>query len=189
MAEDIKYDLILLTCAEAMTIAFLIILLAIEVLQIIAKSIKNRMKSYFSFQNILEICIMIGTTAYLCLAHSSIKLSTRIGGWTLFLAWANFTAYLCQISKVGEVAYSSVIVSKNIMMTLFIFVPSMIGFTFALYFFLHGNQQFREFGSAMLKLLMMLLGEFDYEDNFESKAVLGYGGLDLSVQVISLKHY
>ena len=157
--------------------------MGIEVIQILAKSFKKRLWSYFSFQNIVEICIMITTVVFLWIAPTDIEWAGHIGGWTLFFGWMNFTAYLCQISSVGKAIYSSIYVTKKIIKTLVVFVPSLIGFTCAFHFFLHGNQQFHEFRAAFLKVLIMMLGEYDYEDNFAWTVVYGFGGRNYSLHV------
>ena len=183
MVKDIQNGIYKLEWARWLTIFTLIILMGIEVIQILAKSFKKRLWSYFSFQNIVEICIMITTVVFLWIAPTDIEWAGHIGGWTLFFGWMNFTAYLCQISSVGKAIYSSIYVTKKIIKTLVVFVPSLIGFTCAFHFFLHGNQQFHEFRAAFLKVLIMMLGEYDYEDNFAWTVVYGFGGRNYSLHV------
>ena len=183
MVNNIQNGIYRVQWARWLTIFFLVILVVIETFQIFAKSFKNRIWSYFSFQNIVEIGIMIATVVFLWIAPSNIVYAGHIGGWALFLGWMNFTAYLCQISSAGKAIYSSIYVTKKIIKTLVVFVPSLAGFTCAFHFFLHGNQQFHEFRAAFLKVLIMMLGEYDYEDNFAWTVVYGFGGRNYSLHV------
>ena len=184
MGKRIQNGIYRVQWARWLTIFFLVILVVIETFQIFAKSFKNRIWSYFSFQNIVEIGIMIATAVFLWIEPTNIVYAGHIGGWTLFLGWMNFTAYLCQIySSVGKAIYSSIYVTKKIVFVLMVFVPSLLGFTCAFHFFLHGNPQFQESKAAFLKVWIMMLGEYDYEDNFGWSAVHDFGGRNGSLHV------
>ena len=183
MVNDIQQGIYKLGWAKWFTSFTLVILVVIEIMQIFAKSFKNRICSYLSLQNFVEICIMITTGIFLCVAPTNAEWAGHIGGWSLFFGWMNFTAYLCQISSVGKAIYSSIYVTKKIMFVLVVFLPSLIGFTCAFHFFLHGNPQFHEFKAAFLKVMLMMLGEYDYEDNFAFTVVHDFGGRNWSLHV------
>ena len=183
MVKNIQQGIYKLEWARWLTIFSLVILLVIETMQIFAKSFKNRICSYLSLQNIVEIGIMITTVIFLWVAPTDIEWAGHIGGWTLFFGWMNFTAYLCQISSVGKAIYSSIYVTKKIIIIMILFFPSLVGFTCAFHFFLHGNPQFHEFKAAFLKVLIMMLGEYDYEDNFAWTVVHDFGGRNYSLHV------
>ena len=161
----------------------LIGLFFIEIAQFAAKSFKKRFKSYVTFQNFVEIGLMLTTIAFLLLSGKSITIGGNLGGWILFIAWINFTTYLCQISRFGRAIYSSIYVTKKIANSLVIFIPSLVGFTAGFHLFMNGNDNFRDFGRAYLKVLVMMLGEYDYEDNFSYTKGLEVGGRNFSLQV------
>ena len=183
LIDEIDEGLNKLHWARAMAMFSLVILLLIEAFQFTCKLFKKRIRTYFGLQNIMEILIMVASLAFLCLAPTSIEWAGHLGGWILFFGWMNFTAYLCQISSAGRNLYSSIYVSKKILKTFLLFVPSLIGFTCAFHFFLNGNLQFQTFRNAFLKTLIMMLGEYDYEDNFSLNSVDDFGGRNYSLQV------
>ena len=162
---------------------FLIGLLVIELCQICAKIFKERFRSYVTLQNIVEILLIIATFIFLSYAENDIEFGGHLGGWILFGSWINFTTYLCQISTFGRAIYSSLYVTKKIANSLIIFIPSLVGFTAGFHFFVHGNDNFRDFTRAYLKVLVMMLGEYDYEDNFSYTKGLETGGRNFSLQV------
>ena len=183
MVNNIQNGIYRVQWAKWLTISFLVILVVVETFQIFVKSFKSRIWSFFSFQNIVEITIMIATAVFLWIAPTNIVYAGHIGGWALFLGWMNFTAYLCQISSAGKAIYSSIYVTKKIIAIMFLFFPSLLGFTCAFHFFLHGNPQFHEFKAAFLKVMLMMLGEYDYEDNFAFTVVHDFGGRNWSLHV------
>ena len=62
------------------------------------------------------------------------------------------------------------------MKALVIFIPSLVGFTAAFHFFLHGNEHFHDFLRSFLKVIVMMLGELDFADHFLYSEVNGLGG-------------
>ena len=134
----------------------------------------------------VEWVIMILTMAFLYYAPRNMEAAGHVGGWALFLAWMDFTAYLSQMSTFGRTIYSSIYVSKKVFKSLLIFFPSMIAFTTAFHFFLHGNDQFHSFGDSFLKTIITMIGEYDYEDNFSFDATHQVGGRKFSIQVMFL---
>ena len=182
LVTNISTKLRRLDQTEYAIIGMLAILIAIEISQFAAKKLQHRTRSYFSFQNILEILIIIGTICYLQVAPKDIELGGHIGGWTVFFAWMNFTAYLCQVLRFGRAIYSSIHVTKKILKALFAFIPSLVGFASAFHFFLHGNDQFHDFSRSILKVVVMMLGEYDFEGNFTYTDSQNFGGRGFSVQ-------
>ena len=158
----------------------------IEFAQMGAKKLKGRFRSYFTIQNMTEVLIMMSTVAFLHFAPNDIERGGHIGGWLLFFAWINFTTYLCQVSSFGRAIYSSLYVTKKIGSSLVIFIPSLVGFTAGFHLFLNGNDNFHDFFRAYLKVLVMMLGEYDYEDNFSYSMGLEVGGRNFSLQVYKI---
>ena len=172
----------MLEIARYSTMASLAIMVMIEVSQWVVKAMNNRLRSYFCLQNMIELLIMFMTVAFLHYAPLDIEKAGHIGGWALFLAWMDFTAYLSQMSTFGRTIYSSIYVSKKVFKSLLIFLPSLIGFTSAFHFFLHGNDQFQSFFDSFLKVVIMMIGEYEFEGNFSFDETRKVGGRNVSIQ-------
>ena len=182
--KAIRDDLHILEFARKGTMAFLVILIIIEVIQFAAKALKNRVASYFSLQNMVEMLIYVFTILFILFEPTNIELTGHIGGWTLLLAWMNFTGYLSQMSSFGKTILSSIHVTKKILKSLVIFIPSLIGFASAFHFFLHGNGQFQSFFDSFLKVIIMMIGEYEFENNFSFDATREKGGRNFSIQLM-----
>ena len=174
----------MLTIARYSTMVSLAFIVLIEVVQLVAKAMKKRLRSYVGLQNMTEILIMFMTVAFLHYAPQDIEMAGHIGGWALFLAWMDFTAYLAQMSTFGRTIYSSIYVSKKVCKSLLIFLPSLIGFTTAFHLFLHGNDQFQSFFDSFLKVVIMMIGEYEFEDNFSFDETRKAGGRSFSIQLM-----
>ena len=174
----------MLEIARYSTMVSLAIMVMIEVSQWVVKAMNNRLRSYFCLQNMIELLIMFMTVAFLHYAPLDIEKAGHIGGWALFLAWMDFTAYLSQMSTFGRTIYSSIYVSKKVFKSLLIFLPSLIGFTSAFHFFLHGNDQFQSFFDSFLKVVIMMIGEYEFEDNFSFDETRKVGGRSFSIQLM-----
>ena len=172
----------MLEIARYSTMVSLAIMVMIEVSQWVVKAMNNRLRSYFCLQNMIELLIMFMTVAFLHYAPLDIEKAGHIGGWALFLAWMDFTAYLSQMSTFGRTIYSSIYVSKKVFKSLLIFLPSLIGFTSAFHFFLHGNDQFQSFFDSFLKVVIMMIGEYEFEGNFSFNETRKVGGRNVSIQ-------
>ena len=172
----------MLEIARYSTMVSLAIMVMIEVSQWVVKAMNNRLRSYFCLQNMIELLIMFMTVAFLHYAPLDIEKAGHIGGWALFLAWMDFTAYLSQMSTFGRTIYSSIYVSKKVFKSLLIFLPSLIGFTSAFHFFLHGNDQFQSFFDSFLKVVIMMIGEYEFEGNFSFDETRKVGGRNVSIQ-------
>ena len=172
----------MLEIARYSTMVSLAIMVMIEVSQWVVKAMNNRLRSYFCLQNMIELLIMFMTVAFLHYAPQDIEKAGHIGGWALFLAWMDFTAYLSQMSTFGRTIYSSIYVSKKVFKSLLIFLPSLIGFTSAFHFFLHGNDQFQSFFDSFLKVVIMMIGEYEFEGNFSFDETRKVGGRNVSIQ-------
>ena len=172
----------MLEIARSSTIFTLAFMFLIEVIQFIAKAMKNRLRSYISLQNTIELLFLFMTAAFLHYAPQDIEKAGHLGGWALFLAWMDFTAYLAQMSTFGRTIYSSIYVSKKVCKSLVIFLPSLIGFTSAFHFFLHGNDQFQSFFDSFLKVVIMMIGEYEFESNFSFDETRKVGGRSFSIQ-------
>ena len=183
-SDKVKRGLNKYEAFKIITIVFLGCLVMFEMAEMIKKAYKKRFRSYISWQNFLELGIIVATTILLIKAPSDIDLAGHLSGWIAFFAWFNFTFYIGRVFRFGKAFYTTYYVTKEITKTMIIFIPSLVGFTCAFHIFLSGNDQFMEFGRSVFKVLVMLLGEYDYEDNFNYDKVDEYGGRNTSLQLI-----
>ena len=75
-------------------------------------------------------------------------------------------------------------VSKELAKTLLVFVPSMAAFLFAFNMLFQADPKFRGLKSTLFKILVMMQGEFDFDENFSNQQVKKSGGRNVSIQVI-----
>ena len=155
-----------------------------ELFQILGKLFTGRFCSYFNKQNAVDALILILTTLYFyCVEINEYEWSGHIGGWALFWAWMNFTLFMGKIPKFGRSIFVSMNVAVDICKVFVVYIPSLIAFTLAFHFFLHGDIIFRSFTGGVLKVFVMMIGELDYGDHFETHAVAETGGKQWSTQV------
>ena len=85
----------------------------------------------------------------------------------------------------GKVIFISMNVAISICKYFFVYIPSLFAFTSAFHFFMYGDPIFRSYIDGCLKVIVMMIGEFDFEDHFEWYKVKEMGGRKFSVQVFS----
>ena len=78
-------------------------------------------------------------------------------------------------------------VSKEIAKTLVVFAPSMAAFVFAFNMLYQANPIFHDLKSTLVKILVMMQGEFDFNDDLTTRKVKEHGGRNRSIQVNSIK--
>ena len=71
-------------------------------------------------------------------------------------------------------------VAKNIL----IYIPSLMAFSSAFHCFLFGDEVFHSWVSSALKVLTMMIGEYDFDSHFVYSAVKENGGRNISIQVM-----
>ena len=74
-------------------------------------------------------------------------------------------------------------VSKEIAKTLIVFTPSIAAFIFAFNMMFQADPVFHGGMNTMVKILVMMQGEFDFDDNLSYQKVKEEGGRNRSIQV------
>ena len=140
-----------------------------------------------SVQNICEVFLLSSTQAVLVLQHleyASQELLRHMLGWSIFLAWINMSIILGRFDVFGKHIYRSWVVIKNVVVSILVYVPFMIAFSMAFHVFLSFNEVFEGNVASLLKVITMVLGEYDFQDNFlYDKVVANHGSL-ISVQIL-----
>ena len=173
----------------------LVILTGIEMLQFIMKLVTKELWEYLSKQNICEVLMLSFGQAFFVVQYNDLKMSTQslternqlkrhLFGWTLFLAWINLTIFLGRFDIFGKHIYRSWHVMKNVAWSLMVYIPIIVAFACAFHVFLMYNEIFQGSVASILKVLTMILGEFDFGDNFVYDKVDQLDGSNWSVQIL-----
>ena len=178
---------------------FLMILTCIEIVQFLAK-LQNaiweksfsELLEYCSKQNMCEVLMIVLGQAFFGIQYKE-GMDTRIFGyrlhedflgWTLFFAWMNLTIFLGRFDVFGKHIYRSWHVMKNVAFSMVVYIPVMIAFAAAFHCFLIYNDTFEGPVASFFKVLTMILGEFDFQDNFVYDNVKEVKGSKWSIQIL-----
>ena len=113
-------------------------------------------------------------------------LANHIVAWAVFWGWVNITQLIGRIDFFGKIIFMAFDVSKEIAKTLVVFAPSMAAFVFAFNMLYQANPIFHDLKSTLVKILVMMQGEFDFNDDLTTKKVKEHGGRNRSIQVNSI---
>ena len=169
-----------------LTLSLYIVLIVTEILQFTSYVLKDEMRSYFGRQNIIELFMFVTVFIYFAIKWNqpeNYDAQAHLLGWALFLAWTNLTNYLTTFDFFGERIYWSWAVARNVTTSIIAFIPTVIAFSAAFHCFLSQNDIFEGSVSSGLKTLTMMLGEFEFKDNFMYDEVAKVNGSNISVQV------
>ena len=169
-----------------LTMSLYIVLIVAEILQFTSYILTREMRSYFGRQNITEFFMFMTILIYFVVEWNqpdSYDAQAHLLGWALFLAWTNLTNYLTTFDFFGERIYWSWAVARNVTTSIIAFIPTVIAFSAAFHCFLSQNDIFEGSVSSGLKTLTMMLGEFEFKDNFMYDEVKKVNGSNISVQV------
>ena len=165
-----------------------------EFAQFISKILENEIREYFSVQNITEGFMYALCSYFFVIDFIDFKETTKskqneyqssVLGWALFLAWTDLTIFLGRFNLFGGNIYTTWRVAKNVFWPLMVYIPSIMAFSTAFHCFLSHNPVFEGSVSSVFKVLTMVLGEYDFEDNFLFDKVMANDGY-ISVQVTRL---
>ena len=173
----------------------LAILIVWELAQVVSKMVENEIREYFSIQNITEVCMYTLSTYFFVIDFidfNDISKSKKneylssVLGWALFLAWTDLTIFLGRFDTFGGNIYTTWRVAKNVFWSVMVYIPSIMAFSAAFHCFLSHNPVFEGSVSSIIKVLTMVLGEYDFEDNFLFDRVKATNDGYISVQVTRL---
>merc|ERR1719362_1705136 len=105
-------------------------------------------------------------------------------GWALFLAWIDLTMFLGRFDLFGRHIYRSWHVMKNVAWSMTVYIPVLMAFATAFHCFLKNDEIFEGTVASILKVLTMVLGEFDFTDHFVYDKVKENHGSNFSVQIM-----
>lgn len=137
-----------------------------------------------SLQNAVEWAIFLTTLSFFFL-RQNYEIGGHLMGWAMLFSWINFTLYLSIFNFIGTRLYMALYVVKQVILSMLVYIPSVIGFSCAFHCFLAGQSTFHSFVMSFLEAMVMMVGETKFEANFSVDKVHEYGGRNVSAQVIS----
>ena len=102
----------------------------------------------------------------------------------MFFAWVDLTIFLGRFDVFGKHIYSSWFVLKTVAWFLVVYIPIMMAFAMAFHCFLIEDDIFNGPVTSFIKVLTMVLGEFEFETHFYYDKVAESHGKNGSVQIM-----
>ena len=181
--------------ARYLTCASLFLLILWEFLQLLSKILAKEFLEYFSWQNVIELILLSLSSTFLiiefvlfdkmeydCGRYSGLQM--HLLGWALFLAWIDLTMFMGRFDIFGKHIYRSWHVMKNVAWSMTVYIPILLAFASAFHCFLKNDGIFEGTVASVLKVLTMVLGEFDFEEHFVYDTVKTNNGSQFSVQIM-----
>ena len=149
------------------SIIFIAILFLWEIHEIILSWINEKqLVNYLTTLNNYTDWIILCTSTSFFIFGETTEAGGHILGWSLFFIYMDVTLHLAHNRWIGQYIYMALCIIKSMGLSLIIFLPTFCGFAFAFHsFILEGI--FRTSVLAFFKTNLMLLGEFDFNDDFE----------------------
>ena len=112
---------------------------------------------------ILVILYVIGVFTF------SVPALKHLAAWSVFFAWIEMILLMGRFPQIGKYVQMFFIVSKILLKYLLVYSPAILAFSIAFYILLSESDPFLNPGNALMKTMVMLLGELEYENNFMLK--------------------
>ena len=124
-----------------------------------------------SGENWLELTMIALTVAYMTLIFYDVRVSSHLGAVCVFLAWIDLTLLVGRFPSVGIYIIMSFEIMVPILTFFLVFSTTLLAFAFSFYLLLPLHDAFGNPLGSLVKVLVMMVGEFDYESNFIWDAV------------------
>lgn len=122
-----------------------------------SRSLEDKMEAIMI---ILTILYVIGVFVF------SVPALKHFAAWSVFFAWIEMILLMGRFPQVGKYVQMFFIVSKILLKYLLVYSPAILAFSLAFYILLSENDPFLNPVNALMKTMVMLLGELEYEGNF-----------------------
>ena len=146
------------------------------------QGIDNPKEYVQSMENVYEMVAIVSSWVYLLLIwFSDVQLGLTYGAEqafaaiAIFFAWIKMTFMIGSLPAVGIYASMSILVVKHLFQFFAVFLTTLIAFAFTLHILLPKHPVFKNPFTSFLKVLVMLIGEFDFNDTFTVENVNIYG--------------
>ena len=152
----------------SLILAFCCFQLCKELLQMIVL----RWKYFMSFTNYLELCLYSVNLYYIAIFFAISVVNrqlSEIGVICIFLGWTNLLLYLQRVSMFRLYIVMFIKVSVTIIRLLVVFGIIILAFAFTFYLLFIRQTTYRSPLASTAKVLVMMTGEFDFDDAISSK--------------------
>ena len=122
-----------------------------------SKSLEDKMEAIMV---ILTVLYVIGVFLF------SVPALKHLAAWSVFFAWIEMILLMGRFPQIGKYVQMFFIVSKILLKYLLVYFPAILAFSIAFYILLSDTKPFLNPGNALMKTMVMLLGELEYENNF-----------------------
>ena len=165
------------------TLALEIVLCFLFLREIFEFCTRGARKYLTSKENYLQVMIYILTVMFIVIVPTDMVAANHLVAWAVFWECLNITQLFGRIDFFGRGIFMAFDVSKEIGTTLLVFAPSMIAFILAFNMMFQADPVFNGLPSTAVKILVMMQGEFDFDDNLSYQKVKEEGGRNRSIQV------
>ena len=142
----------------------------------------KKTKYFMSKENLLECSILISSLLYLwCIAFTGkvvCESEQAAGAIALFLAWFEMSLMIGRLPSVGIYIYMSVNVIKQLLKFFSVYFTILMAFACSFSIILPKSPTFENLITSFLKVIVMMIGEYDFEKNFKMDSVNDQGHED-----------
>ncbi len=177
-------------------IAFFVLFLltGMGTLMIFLRELAQAYTNWYSYwsdpENWLECFLIFSTIGYMVsLSLSASTVAPHFGSLAVLTAWLEFTLLIGRFPSIGIYIFMSVHVLKLMGAFFMFFASIMFGFAMAFHMLLPNHTPFDNLFSSIAKVMVMMSGEFEYEDNFLWTKVEESGGSNGTAQLVFILFY
>ena len=117
-------------------------------------------------ENWFEMLIVIFTIVYVVTMSLNKDISVHFGAWAVFMGWWELTMLLGRVPSIGIYIFLTTEVMKILFVYVLIYLPILISFACIFHLLLPSSESFNDIATSFIKILAMMVGEFDLGDNF-----------------------
>ena len=137
-----------------------------------ATQIYSNPRRYFTDpENWLEIGMLGIALTYMVTLLVALNWSPHFGALSVLIAWLDFFLMLGRFPSVGHYIFMCWTVTKLILRFVLIFLCIVAGFACSFHILLPSTNSFDQLWITLLKCLVMMSGEFEFDDTFTSDAI------------------
>ena len=166
------------------TVFLFFIFIVRELLELIAEGPKR----YFSFfENIFEvfvICLTILCFIFLDDYSENVYFYQLLQVATVFFGWLGLTLQLARFPAVGMYIQLSIMVFRQLVLSLMVFMTILLAFSFSFHLSLRKHHVYDNALTSFLKTITMMVGEFNFDYDFTFESVRDVGGSNGVVQAL-----
>jgi hypothetical protein len=139
-------------------------------------------KYILSKENLMEIVVIVSSVSYLIVVaafsfQGTDSIEQALGAIALFLGWIEMTMLIGRFPSIGIYTYMSTQVIQQLLTFFSVYFTTLVAFALCFNILLPRSKAFENPASSLVKVLVMMIGEFDYNESFTWDAVSESGSL------------